>query len=104
MRLRLGVLIVIVVVATLSLAACGGHSLQGTTWRGNGLVTGNVKLTFVNDTDCQFGIGAVGATGTYSVAGDQVTVRVLQRTYVFTIADDSMTGHSYGMALTLSKE
>ena len=105
MRLKRGpgILIIVIIVATLTLVACG-HSLKGTTWRGNGLLTGNVTLTFTTESDCQIGIGAVGATGTYSVAGDQVTVNVMKKTYVFTESGDSMTGRIYGMSLTLNKQ
>jgi hypothetical protein len=97
------ILIIVLIVATLTLVACG-HSLKGTTWRGDGLLTGNVALTFTTDTECQLGIGKVGATGTYSVADDQVTVNVMNKTYVFTESNDSMTGHIYGMSLTLNKQ
>lgn len=103
MRLKLGLMILTILVAAVLLSACG-HSLKGSTWRGDGLVTGNVTLTFVNDTECQLGVGAVGATGTYSVSNDQVSVAVLKKVYTFTIDGDTMTGRLYGMTLKLDKQ
>ena len=92
-----------VLAASLLLTGCG-HSLKGTTWSGTGLVTGNVSLTFVTDTECQLGIRSVGTTGTYSVKDDLVTVNVLKNSYEFTMNGDTMTGHAYGMSLTLTKQ
>jgi hypothetical protein len=104
MRLKLGSVTLAILVGALLLTACGGHSLKGSTWKGNGLLTGNVTLTFVNDTECQMGVGSVGATGTYSVDNDNVSVSVLKKVYTFAIDGDTMTGHLYGMTLTLDRQ
>ncbi|GEM_PF-4838813 len=100
--LRLGILFI--VAAAVLVVGCGGPSLKGSTWQGDGLLTGNVTLTFVTDTECQLGIRSVGATGTYSVAGDQVSVHVLKQNYAFTLDGDTMTGRMYAMTLTLTKQ
>lgn len=104
MRLKFGSLILAILACALLLTACGGHSLKGSTWKGGGLLTGNVSLTFVNDTKCQLGVGSVGATGTYSVDKDNVSVSVLRKVYTFAIDGDTMTGHLYGMTLTLDRQ
>lgn len=104
MRFKLGWGILTILAAALLLAACGGPSLEGTTWQGDGLVTGNVTLTFMTDSDCQIGVRSVGATGTYSVDGDQVSVDVLKQNLEFTVDGDTMTGRIYGAALKLTKQ
>jgi hypothetical protein len=105
MRVKLHVGILIVLAAMLLLAACGGPSLKGSTWTGDGLVAGNVTLTFMTDSECQLGIRSVGTTGTYTVADDQVSVSLQGQSYTFTIKDDdTMTGYVYGMALTLVRQ
>jgi hypothetical protein len=88
---------------TLSLAACGGHSLKGTTWKGD-LIGKEVTLTFVTGDQCQMGVGSTGVLGTYLVSKDVVSVRVLKGTFDFTIDGDTMTGRAYGVGLTLTKQ
>lgn len=104
MRIKLGLGILTILTAALLLVACGGPSLEGTTWQGDGLVTGNVTITFMTDTECQVGIRSVGATGTYSVDGDQVSIDVLKQTFVLTVDGDTMSGRIYGASLTLTKQ
>ncbi len=103
MRVKLGLGILIVLMAALP-AACGGPSMEGTTWKGDGLVTGNVTFTFMTESECQVGIRSVGATGTYTVDGDQVSVDVLEQKLDFTVDGDTMTGSISGASLTLIRQ
>ena len=101
LALALSVLLVV------ALAACGSSSLNGTTWKddspiaiGSG-VSLATHIQFTSATQCAIGVlSGKGTPATYSVSGDQVTIRTTDLTYVFTRSGSTMTG----AGMTLHKQ
>jgi hypothetical protein len=83
-------MILLVLAALLpTVAACDGATLAGTTWKGANSAGDEVTIEFLDETECMF--GALGRA-TYSVRGDQVTVKTVEHEFVFIRSGDEMKG------------
>jgi hypothetical protein len=94
MLARFLVLIIILATALVTLSACGSSSLEGTTWKGDTPISDfDMTLSFSSATQCKIGVlGPGGASATYVVQDDEITVNTPDNTYVFVRSGGTMTG------------
>lgn len=105
--LTLALALAVSVLLVVALVACGSSSLNGTTWKDDSPIAigGGVSLAmhvqFTSATECAIGaLSGKGTPATYSVSGDQVTIRTTDLIYVFTRSGNTMTG----AGMTLHKQ
>lgn len=87
--------LLLILIVILSLTACGSKDAVAGTWSGDMGADGVVTWTFDGKGDCTMDNTVVKQEGTYSINGDQMTVKLelwdAEKVYTFSVDGNSLT-------------
>ena len=85
----------LVLLLTLALTACGSKDEVAGTWAADMGADGYITWTFDGKGGCTYDNEVVKQKGTYSLSGDQMTVKLenwdSEKTYTFSVGSDGLT-------------